>query len=207
MSDYNNTNNYYYQESQRQKQDNRQKQAEIDKLNQSNAEKEAQAKRLAQEKEEAEARAKRIANSSNTAHAIAVQNGEIAKQNADMAIQNAEIAIKYVKEAAYYKQLLSKPMEEIAAQNGDFKATFEKQQEIIADWIVSQKAFRELAIDLGEEFGVSKETMREKLSEKFKAVLTDNTKHGNNASENTGDNVLVELTEKTIAIEKAKIGL
>ena len=200
MSDYNNTNNYYYQESQRQRQDNRQKQAEIDKLNQSNAAKEAQAKRLAQEKEEAEARAKRIANSSNTAHAIAVQNGEIAKQN-------AEIAIKYVKEAAYYKQLLSKPMEEIAAQNGDFKATFEKQQEIIADWIVSQKAFRELAIDLGEEFGVSKETMREKLSEKFKAVLTDNTKHGNNASENTGDNVLVELTEKTIAIEKAKIGL
>nr|WP_288119021.1 hypothetical protein [Thiomonas sp.] len=200
MSDYNNTNNYYYQESQRQKQDNRQKQAEIDKLNQSNAAKEAQAKRLAQEKEEAEARAKRIANSSNTAHAIAVQNGEIAKQNAD-------IAIKYVKEAAYYKQLLSKPMEEIAAQNGDFKATFEKQQEIIADWIVSQKAFRELAIDLGEEFGVSKEAMRKKLSEKFKAVLTDNTKHGNNASENTGDNVLVELTEKTIAIEKAKIGL
>ena len=200
MSDYNNTNNYYYQESQRQRQDNRQKQAEIDKLNQSNAEKEAQAKRLAQEKEEAEARAKRIANSSNTAHAIAVQNGEIAKQNAD-------IAIKYVKEAAYYKQLLSKPMEEIAAQNGDFKATFEKQQEIIADWIVSQKAFRELAIDLGEEFGVSKETMREKYSEKIKAVLTDSTKHGNDASENMGRNILVELTEKTIATEKAKIGL
>ena len=106
-----------------------------------------------------------------------------------------------------YKALLSKPMEEIAAQNGDFKATFEKQQEIIADWIVSQKAFRELAIDLGEEFGVSKETMREKYSEKIKAVLTDSTKHGNDASENMGRNILVELTEKTIATEKAKIGL
>ena len=199
MSDYNNTNNYYYQESQRQKQDNRQKQAEIDKLNQSNAEKEAQAKRLAQEKEEAEARAKRIANSSNTAHAIAVQNGEIAKQNAD-------IAIKYVKEAAYYKQLLSKPMEEIAAQNGDFKATFEKQQEIIADWIVSQKAFRELAYEFGEKLGLSQEQVREMVPEKKKAVLTDNTRFNNNATDMI-DNGMVALTEKSIESEKRKVGL
>ncbi len=199
MSDYNNTNNYYYQESQRQRQDNRQKQAEIDKLNQSNAEKEAQAKRLAQEKEEAEARAKRIANSSNTAHAIAVQNGEIAKQNAD-------IAIKYVKEAAYYKQLLSKPMEEIAAQNGDFKATFEKQQEIIADWIVSQKAFRELAYEFGEKLGLSQEQVREMVPEKKKAVLTDNTRFNNNATDMI-DNGMVALTEKSIESEKRKVGL
>ena len=199
MSDYNNTNNYYYQESQRQRQDNRQKQAEIDKLNQSNAEKEAQAKRLAQEKEEAEARAKRIANSSNTAHAIAVQNGEIAKQNAD-------IAIKYVKEAAYYKQLLSKPMEEIAAQNGDFKATFEKQQEIIADWIVSQKAFRELAYEFGEKLGLSQDQVREMVPEKKKAVLTDNTRFNNNATDMI-DNGMVALTEKSIESEKRKVGL
>ena len=106
-----------------------------------------------------------------------------------------------------YKELLSKPMEEIAAANGDFKATFEKQQEIIADWIVSQKAFRELALELSEEIGMSREDLREKFTEKKKAVLNNETKFDNNANKHMGDGVLVELTDKTILTEKAKIGI
>ena len=79
-----------------------------------------------------------------------------------------------------YRQLLSKPMEEIAAANGDFKATFEKQQEIIADWIVSQKAFRELAYEFGEKLGLSQEQVREMVPEKKKAVLNNATNYNNN---------------------------
>ena len=104
----------------------------------------------------------------------------------------------------YYRQLLSKPMEEIAAANGDFKATFEKQQEIIAGWIVSQKAFRELAYEFGEKLGLSQDQVREQVAEKEKSVLNDTTKYGNNASEHTGHNGLVELTETTIAQQKIK---
>lgn len=71
-------------------------------------------------------------------------------------------------------------MEEIAAANGDFKATFEKQQEIIADWIVSQKAFRELAYEFGEKLGLSQDQVREMVPEKKKAVLNNETKYNNN---------------------------
>ena len=105
-----------------------------------------------------------------------------------------------------YRQLLSKPMEEIAAANGDFKATFEKQQEIIADWIVSQKAFRELALELSEEMGISRDDLREKFIEKKKSVLNNETKFDNNANKHMGDGVLVELTQQTILTEKAKTG-
>ncbi len=105
-----------------------------------------------------------------------------------------------------YKALLSKPMEEIAAANGDFKATFEKQQEIIADWIVSQKAFRELAYEFGEKLGLSQDEVREMVPEKKKAVLNNETKHGNNAQDTTNP-VLVTLTEKTIAQQREKLGI
>ena len=107
----------------------------------------------------------------------------------------------------YYRQLLSKPMEEIAAANGDFKATFEKQQEIIADWIVSQKAFRELAYEFGEKLGLSQDEIKSHARDARKKVITNQTNHDNNANENTGMNILVELTEKTIESQKAKNGL
>ena len=45
--------------------------------------------------------------------------------------------------------LLSKPMAEIAAKNGRFRETYDKQQEMLASWIVSQRAFKELAMKYG----------------------------------------------------------
>ena len=104
----------------------------------------------------------------------------------------------------YYRQLLSKPMEEIAAANGDFKATFEKQQEIIADWIVSQKAFRELAYEFGEKLGLSQDEIVGHVREAKKDVLTNNTKHSNNAEKHTSES-FVALNEKTIELEKEKL--
>ena len=44
--------------------------------------------------------------------------------------------------------LLAKPMAEIAAKNGRFRETYDKQQEMLADWIVSQRAFKELAMSM-----------------------------------------------------------
>ena len=54
----------------------------------------------------------------------------------------------------YYSRLLAKPMAEIAAENHKFKETYEKQMELLADWMVSQKAFKELAIQFGIEKGL-----------------------------------------------------
>jgi hypothetical protein len=103
-----------------------------------------------------------------------------------------------------YKELLSKPMEEIAAANGDFKATFEKQQEIIADWIVSQKAFRELAYEFGEKLGLSQDEVRAQVKDKKKDVLNNTTKYGNNASSSINQ---FELSESTIQKQKEKAGM
>ena len=53
------------------------------------------------------------------------------------------------------KKLLAQPMREIAEQNDDFKKTYEKQMESMAEWMVSQKAFKELAIRFGKEKGIT----------------------------------------------------
>ncbi|MDP2159940.1 MAG: hypothetical protein Q8K02_05630 [Flavobacterium sp.] len=83
------------------------------------------------------------------------------------------------KEIEYYKSLLTKPMHEIANANGDFKKTYQEQQTILGEWMVSQRAFKELAIQLGIEAGRTKEdVIEEGLSNDIK-VLNGETEHGN----------------------------
>ena len=53
------------------------------------------------------------------------------------------------KENEFLKALLARPMAEIAAVNNSFKETYEKQQETLGTWMVSQRAFKEIAIQLG----------------------------------------------------------
>ena len=48
-------------------------------------------------------------------------------------------------------------MAEIAAKNGRFRETYDKQQEMLADWIVSQRAFKELAMKYGALAGKTPE--------------------------------------------------
>jgi hypothetical protein len=84
------------------------------------------------------------------------------------------------KEVQYYQNLLAKPMHEIANQNENFKKTYELQQELLANWMVSQRAFKELAIDLGLELGKSKEeVIAEGMAERIN-VIENNTQHDNN---------------------------
>lgn len=83
------------------------------------------------------------------------------------------------KEIEYYKSLLTKPMHEIATLNGDFKKTYHEQQTILGEWMVSQRAFKELAIQLGIEAGRTKEDIvAEGLANDIK-VLNNETQHGN----------------------------
>lgn len=101
-----------------------------------------------------------------------------------------------------YKSKLSKPFLDYAERNHvDYKEAYEKQQEEIADWMVSQKAFKELAIEFGLEKGQSPEiTIEQGLAKKID-VLED--KH--NPEHNTiAGNASKILPHKEKLIKKIK---
>lgn len=87
-------------------------------------------------------------------------------------------------EVVEYQILLCKPMQEIANKNGDFKKTYEKQMELMAEWMLSQKAFKELAIQFGIERGLSANEVIQMGNEKKLDVLDNkhNSEHGSNAN-------------------------
>jgi hypothetical protein len=100
-----------------------------------------------------------------------------------------------------HKRLLCRPMEEIAAKNGNFAETYRLQQELIANWIVSQKAFKELAIEFGLEKGLTQEEVRKMGKEKEIKVLENahNPLHQTNASDNS---ILNPLKDKYLKNRK-----
>ena len=90
--------------------------------------------------------------------------------------------------AQEYEALLAKPFQEIAQKNGNFKETYEAQMELMADWMVSQKAFKELAIEFGfDAHGYTPEQVWEMGMDKKIDVLQDNhdASHGTNFSDST----------------------
>ena len=89
----------------------------------------------------------------------------------------------------YYSRLLAKPMAEIAAENHKFKETYEKQMELLADWMVSQKAFKELAIQFGIEKGLTPDEVIEMGKNKKIDVLEN--KHDVSHNTNVGDSVYI----------------
>ena len=82
-------------------------------------------------------------------------------------------------EVEYYKHLLSQPMQVIAEHNGDFKKTYEEQQTLLADWMVSQKAFKELAIQFGAEKGLDPNEVIEMGLDKEIDVLENKNESSN----------------------------
>lgn len=105
------------------------------------------------------------------------QQAEAKLEESFKRIQQAE------KEVLYYKDLLSKPMHEIANKNENFKNTYVLQQQLLADWMVSQKGFKELAVDLGLQLGKTKEEILEQGVANKEKILNNTTKHNNNAED------------------------
>ena len=103
-------------------------------------------------------------------------------------IQNIELQNKIEEleeEVDEYRKLLCKPMLEIANQNRNFKATYEAQMQIMAEWMVSQKAFKELAIQFGFENGLNKDQVIQMGKDKKYDVFNNrnNPEHNSNASD------------------------
>lgn len=90
-------------------------------------------------------------------------------------------------DANYWKRLLSKPFEEIAKHDFDFRQAYEAQQEFLANWMVSQKAFKELAIQFGKEKGLTPDEVIEIGMGMKEGVLNDefDPDHRTNGSAST----------------------
>ena len=89
----------------------------------------------------------------------------------------------------YYSKLLAKPMVEIAQENKNFKETYEKQMELLADWMVSQKAFKELAIQFGIEKGLTPDEVIDMGLNKKLDVLDNKNDQSHKTNSNTIDGI------------------
>jgi hypothetical protein len=94
-------------------------------------------------------------------------------------------AKRYQEERDFYKDLLAKPFAEIAAHDGRFRETYEKQQEMLADWIASQRAFRELAMKYGKLAGKTPEEIKAEGLATEAIILADQSQFGNTVNEAT----------------------
>ena len=115
-------------------------------------------------------------------------------------IDRLEAEAKNLKEEnRMFRELLSRPMREIAEVSGDFRKTYFEQQKILADWILGQQAYRETAKIFATESGKSKEEFSKVYNDSINAVLTNQTEHDNNASEYP---VLADHAATILAIRK-----
>ncbi len=93
-------------------------------------------------------------------------------------------------------------MAEIAQANRSFKQAYEDQMELLAGWMVSQKAFKELAIQFGIEKGLTPDEIRDMGIKKEFDVLLNN----NNPSHKTNSSDLTTMQEEVDRLKlKAKI--
>ena len=130
-------------------------------------------------------------NSQHVAENLNIAHHNIAhlKNELDQAVEiNKELfqaGMKYKEEAEYYQKLLAKPMDEIAKANRSFKETYEKQMELLADWMVSQKAFKELAIQFGIEKGLTSDEVHQMGLNKELDVLENRNDPSHKTNSNT----------------------
>ncbi|WP_374555174.1 hypothetical protein [Aquitalea pelogenes] len=81
-----------------------------------------------------------------------------------------------------YEDLLSRPMKDIAQKHSGFKKTYDMQQQMLAEWIMGQKAYRETAMQLGMALNMTPEQVQKLAAPNYTAVLENRTQHGNDAS-------------------------
>ena len=87
---------------------------------------------------------------------------------------------------AHYAELLRQPLEVIAENNEDFKNNYEETQLQMSEWVISQKAYKELAIQFGEKLGYSVDQVIDLVFKTELDVLNDkhHPTHNTNAEGN-----------------------
>jgi FtsZ-binding cell division protein ZapB len=136
--------------------------------------------------------------------------GDLTSTNNALAsdIVDAQRSIEELKEENdFFRDLLCKPMSEIAQQNRNFNKTFEAQMELLADWMVSQKAFKELAIQFGIEKGLTVNEVVQIGLEIESNVLESKNNPGHNTNADNSAKIrpyIEKLKSKKIASDKGK---
>ena len=92
---------------------------------------------------------------------------------------------KLEQERIQYEHLLSLPMREIAKKNYKFKETYFKQQQILTDFIVSQKAYKEIAMRYGSQMNKTPEEVEQDARQAHEDIQHDKSQFGNNLNEET----------------------
>lgn len=111
------------------------------------------------------------------------------------------------------ENLLSRPLKQIAQEHPAFKNNYEAlinaykevQDEILAGWILSQKAYKETAMQVGIEAGKTPEEIKEMAKKNEEVVLNNQSEidQGNNASTSK---ILTENLSAIIANRKKNQG-
>ena len=120
----------------------------------------------------------------------------------DLSYQNALLEAekkKLQEENKMFRELLSRPMREIAEVSGDFRKAYFEQQKMIAEWIMAQRAWKETATQLGIQVGKTPEELQKAATQNANANLEDRSEHGNNASSIP---LLSEYAANILAIRK-----
>ena len=118
------------------------------------------------------------------------------KSNADSQARKSKNLVEENKrleeENEFLRELLTRPMSEIAKENGLFREAYHKQQEAQATWMVSQRAFKEIAMKYGIQAGKSVEDIALEADKAEEQVLTDSTKYGNNIGKGGIDGLYIK---------------
>lgn len=92
-----------------------------------------------------------------------------------------EIALRErVAKLEQLESLLSRPMAEIAQKIPAFENAYLREQEILAQWILEQKAFAEIAMQYGQALGKTPEQITSEVNQAREVVLSGGSKFGNN---------------------------
>lgn len=107
-------------------------------LKNKNAKKEVEAARIENE------------NVQKKAYATRIENENLQKKAEEVRIENE-----------HYRSLLARPLIDILKENTDLKKAYEKQQEVLRSWVISQEAFRSMSKKFRLELGISDEKIKE----------------------------------------------
>ncbi len=120
----------------------------------------------------------------------------------DLSYQNALLEAekkKLQEENKMFRELLSRPMREIAEVSGDFRKAYFEQQQLLAEWIMGQKAYKETAMQLGMALEMTPDQVQSVAAPNYTAVLENRTQHSNNSTTNP---LLAEHAANILALRK-----
>lgn len=116
---------------------------------------------------------------------IAKMNQQVADSRNEMLIsserkradEEKNRANSLAKSVSFYKNLLSKPMSEIAKYNDGFEKTFKIQQQNLSDWMLSQKAYKDLTYDLAFSLGLGEHETDKHYLNKVDEIVSGNNQN------------------------------